>query len=136
MSTAKLIAGHAVRRLRRQQGLSQAAMAEMLDISPSYLNLIERNQRPLSAKVLVRVLNTKAAALRGAAAAVAVALGTFALGRTPGDLSAPGAGECAGGRGAAADVVVVFFSSFLGGAPWPSSFFSSFLEIYLLIKKN
>ncbi|MBB3878954.1 helix-turn-helix domain-containing protein [Sphingomonas pseudosanguinis] len=58
MSTAKLIAGHAVRRLRRQQGLSQAAMAEMLDISPSYLNLIERNQRPVSAALLVRLVET------------------------------------------------------------------------------
>ncbi|WP_312487558.1 short-chain fatty acyl-CoA regulator family protein [Sphingomonas sp.] len=58
MSTAKLIAGHAVRRLRRQQALSQAAMAEMLDISPSYLNLIERNQRPVSAALLVRLVET------------------------------------------------------------------------------
>lgn len=58
MSTAKLIAGHAVRRLRRQQGLSQVAMAEMLDVSPSYLNLIERNQRPVSAALLVRLVET------------------------------------------------------------------------------
>ncbi|WP_294237380.1 short-chain fatty acyl-CoA regulator family protein [uncultured Sphingomonas sp.] len=58
MSTAKLIAGHAVRRVRRQNGLSQAAMAEMLDISPSYLNLIERNQRPVSAALLVRLVET------------------------------------------------------------------------------
>lgn len=57
MST-KLIAGHAVRRVRRQNGLSQAAMAEMLDISPSYLNLIERNQRPVSAALLVRLVET------------------------------------------------------------------------------
>ena len=52
---AKLIAGHQVRRLRRGAGLSQAAMAEQLGISPSYLNLIERNQRPLTAQVLVRL---------------------------------------------------------------------------------
>ncbi len=58
MSGAKVIAGHAVRRLRRQNGLSQAAMAEMLDISPSYLNLIERNQRPVSAALLVRLVET------------------------------------------------------------------------------
>src|SRR3546814_13460001 len=30
-------------------------MAEMLAISPSYLNLIERNQRPLSATLLLRL---------------------------------------------------------------------------------
>jgi XRE family transcriptional regulator, fatty acid utilization regulator len=52
---AKLIAGHQVRRLRRAAGLSQAGMAEQLGISPSYLNLIERNQRPLTAQVLVRL---------------------------------------------------------------------------------
>lgn len=52
---AKLIAGHQVRKARRQAGLSQAAMAEQLGISASYLNLIERNQRPLTAQVLVRL---------------------------------------------------------------------------------
>lgn len=52
---AKLIAGHQVRKVRRQAGLSQAAMAEQLGISASYLNLIERNQRPLTAQVLVRL---------------------------------------------------------------------------------
>jgi hypothetical protein len=52
---AKLIAGHQVRRLRRQAELSQARMAEQLGISASYLNLIERNQRPLTAQVLVRL---------------------------------------------------------------------------------
>ncbi|WP_448502622.1 helix-turn-helix domain-containing protein [Sphingomonas sp.] len=55
MAERKLIAGHAVRRVRRQAGLTQAAMAEMLDISPSYLNLVERNQRPISANLLVRL---------------------------------------------------------------------------------
>lgn len=51
----KLLAGHAVRRLRRRAGLTQAAMAEALTISPSYLNLIERNQRPISATLLIKL---------------------------------------------------------------------------------
>lgn len=51
----KLFAGHAVRRLRRQLGLTLAAMAEALDVSPSYLNLVERNQRPVSATLLLRL---------------------------------------------------------------------------------
>ena len=51
----KLFAGHAVRRLRRAAGLTQAAMAEALAVSPSYLNLIERNQRPLTAPILLRM---------------------------------------------------------------------------------
>lgn len=55
MAEQKILAGHAVRRLRRQVGLTQAAMAEMLEISPSYLNLVERNQRPVSATLLVRL---------------------------------------------------------------------------------
>lgn len=55
MARDKLFAGHAVRRLRRRTGLTQAAMAEMLAISPSYLNLIERNQRAVPAGLLVRM---------------------------------------------------------------------------------
>ena len=55
MASDKLMAGHAVRRLRRQQGLAQAAMAEMLGVSASYLTLIEKNQRPVSATLLVRL---------------------------------------------------------------------------------
>jgi predicted transcriptional regulator/DNA-binding XRE family transcriptional regulator len=55
MAERKLFAGHAVRRVRRLAGLSQVAMAERLEISPSYLNLIERNQRPLSATLLLRL---------------------------------------------------------------------------------
>lgn len=55
MTSRKLFAGHAVRRTRRAAGLTQAAMAEMLGISPSYLNLIESNGRPLSAGLMVRL---------------------------------------------------------------------------------
>ncbi|MBN2973860.1 DUF2083 domain-containing protein [Roseomonas aeriglobus] len=53
MADRKIFAGHAVRRLRRGAALTQAAMAEMLGISPSYLNLVERNQRPVSASLLL-----------------------------------------------------------------------------------
>ena len=55
MAERKIFAGHAVRRLRRQAGMTQAAMAETLAISPSYLNLIERNQRPLTAALMLRL---------------------------------------------------------------------------------
>ncbi|MFQ5468108.1 MAG: short-chain fatty acyl-CoA regulator family protein, partial [Kiloniellaceae bacterium] len=44
-----------IRRFRRELGLTQTAMAGDLGVSPSYLNLIERNQRPLSAQVLLRL---------------------------------------------------------------------------------
>ncbi len=56
MADTNLLAGPALRRLRKREGFTQAAMATALGISPSYLNLIERNQRPLSARVLVRVI--------------------------------------------------------------------------------
>lgn len=51
----KVFAGPRIRRLRREQGLTQARMAEELGISASYLNLIERNQRPVSAQILLRL---------------------------------------------------------------------------------
>ena len=52
----KLFAGARVRRLRREQRLTQAAMAEALGISTSYLNLIERDQRPVSAQILLQLV--------------------------------------------------------------------------------
>ncbi|MFM2410555.1 MAG: hypothetical protein RL481_1383, partial [Pseudomonadota bacterium] len=55
MAEQKLFAGQAVRRIRRANGLTQVAMAEALEVSPSYLNLIERNQRPLTAPILLRL---------------------------------------------------------------------------------
>jgi predicted transcriptional regulator/transcriptional regulator with XRE-family HTH domain len=47
--------GAKVRALRRQEGLSQTEMAERLSISPSYLNLIEANKRPLTANLLINL---------------------------------------------------------------------------------
>ncbi|WP_066799460.1 helix-turn-helix domain-containing protein [Sphingomonas soli] len=58
MAEGKLFAGHPIRRLRRQMGLTQAAMAEALGVSPSYLNLVERNQRPVSAVLMLRLAET------------------------------------------------------------------------------
>lgn len=55
MAETKPYAGHAVRRIRRANGLTQAAMAEALGVSASYLNLIERNQRPLTAAIILRL---------------------------------------------------------------------------------
>ncbi len=44
--------------MRRELGLTQARMAEELGVSPSYVNLIERNQRPVSAPLLLRIAQT------------------------------------------------------------------------------
>src|SRR5438445_9661508 len=54
----KLFLGVRLRRLRRELGLSQTRMAEDLGVSPSYLNHLERNQRPLTAQVLLRLAQT------------------------------------------------------------------------------
>jgi predicted transcriptional regulator/DNA-binding XRE family transcriptional regulator len=51
----KLLIGPRLSRFRKTLGLTQARMAEDLGISASYLNLMERNQRALSAKVLLRM---------------------------------------------------------------------------------
>src|SRR6185295_5483118 len=52
----KIFAGARVRRLRRELDLTQAHMAQQLGISASYLNLLERNQRSLSAQLLLRLV--------------------------------------------------------------------------------
>src|SRR5690349_11571398 len=57
MAEPSLYAGPALRRLRRRESLTQAAMAQRLDISPSYLNLIERNQRPVTARVVMQLMS-------------------------------------------------------------------------------
>ena len=51
----KLYLGGRLRRLRKELGLNQSAMAAELGMSPSYLNHLERNQRPVTAQVLLRM---------------------------------------------------------------------------------
>jgi predicted transcriptional regulator/transcriptional regulator with XRE-family HTH domain len=52
-TTAKM--GGKIRALRRRQNLTQVQLAERLQISPSYLNLIEHDRRPLSAALLIKL---------------------------------------------------------------------------------
>ncbi len=47
--------GVRLQRLREERGISQVALAKALDISPSYLNQIEHNQRPLTVPILLRI---------------------------------------------------------------------------------
>ena len=53
-----LYLGPRIKRLRRELGLTQQAMAEDLDISPSYVALLERSQRPVTADLLLRLART------------------------------------------------------------------------------
>lgn len=47
--------GVRLQRLREERGISQVALAKALAISPSYLNQIEHNQRPLTVPILLRI---------------------------------------------------------------------------------
>lgn len=53
-----LYLGPRIRRLRRDLGLTQGAMAADLGVSASYVALLESNQRPLTADMLLRVVRT------------------------------------------------------------------------------
>jgi XRE family transcriptional regulator, fatty acid utilization regulator len=55
MAQRKLFLGARLKRLRRDRGLQQSAMAAELGISASYLNHLERNQRPVTAGILLRL---------------------------------------------------------------------------------
>ena len=58
MAEQKIFAGPRIRRIRSGFDLTQTAMADELGISPSYLNLIERNQRPLTVQLLLKLSKT------------------------------------------------------------------------------
>src|SRR6201992_1483551 len=65
----KLFVGPRFRRIRQQLGLSQTQMGQGLEISPSYINRIERNQRPVTAQLLLRLAETFDLDLRDLASA-------------------------------------------------------------------
>jgi XRE family transcriptional regulator, fatty acid utilization regulator len=50
---AKTFAGARLRRLREEQGLTQAALARVLGLSTSYVNQLENDQRPITVPVLL-----------------------------------------------------------------------------------
>ncbi|WP_269854832.1 short-chain fatty acyl-CoA regulator family protein [Streptomyces sp. RPT161] len=52
---SKTYAGARLRRLREERSMSQAELARVLAISPSYLNQMEHDSRPLTVPVLLRL---------------------------------------------------------------------------------
>jgi predicted transcriptional regulator/plasmid maintenance system antidote protein VapI len=78
--SAKLYLGHRLRRLRREQQLSQTDMAGKLGISPSYLNHLERNQRPVTAALLLKLAELYDVDVRTFAAAGGTRTGPDELG--------------------------------------------------------
>jgi XRE family transcriptional regulator, fatty acid utilization regulator len=59
MNSSKLFAGSRLRRLRLKLGQSQSGFAQTLGISASYLNLMERDQRPVTAQVVLKLSQMK-----------------------------------------------------------------------------
>ncbi|MCZ7462218.1 short-chain fatty acyl-CoA regulator family protein [Streptomyces sp. WMMC940] len=55
---SKTYAGARLRRLREERRMSQAELARVLGISPSYLNQMEHDSRPLTVPVLLRLTET------------------------------------------------------------------------------
>ena len=55
---SKTFMGVRLRKLRAERGLTQVALAQALGLSPSYLNQLEQNQRPLTVPVLLRISRT------------------------------------------------------------------------------
>jgi predicted transcriptional regulator/transcriptional regulator with XRE-family HTH domain len=51
----KTFMGVRLRKLRAERGMTQIAMAQALGLSPSYLNQLEQNQRPLTVAVLLKI---------------------------------------------------------------------------------
>ena len=61
---SRTLIGRTVRRLRSERGLSQQALATTLGISASYLNLIEHDQRAVTASLLIKLAETLRVDLR------------------------------------------------------------------------
>lgn len=51
----KMFMGVRLRRLRAERDMTQIALAHALGLSPSYLNQLEQNQRPLTVAVLLKI---------------------------------------------------------------------------------
>jgi XRE family transcriptional regulator, fatty acid utilization regulator len=77
--STKLFLGHRLRRLRRDHDLSQTDMAQRLAISPSYLNHLERNQRPVTAGLLLKLAELYDVDVRAFAAGGGARTGADAL---------------------------------------------------------
>ncbi len=76
----KLYLGRRLRHLRRELGLNQSAMAAEIGVSPSYLNHLERNQRPVTAQVLLKLAEVYDVDLKSFAAEGGEGIGAAQLG--------------------------------------------------------
>ncbi len=58
MAQRKIFAGVKLRALRESNKLTQAEFANRLDISTSYVNQLENNQRPVTASIMLSLAET------------------------------------------------------------------------------
>src|ERR1700721_2592934 len=68
MPVTKARVGVRLRRFREERGLTQAALASALGISPSYVNQLESSQRPMTASVLLKLASVFDADLQAVSA--------------------------------------------------------------------
>ncbi|HEY0115117.1 MAG TPA: helix-turn-helix domain-containing protein, partial [Allosphingosinicella sp.] len=127
MPERKLFLGGRIRRLRRELGLNQNAMAAEVGISPSYLNHLERNQRPVTAPVLLRLaevydLDLKALTAEGAEGTGVNALAEIFADPMFADLGVPRYElvELADSAPAAADAVARLYAAFIEARRQPA----------------
>ncbi len=86
---ARPLIGRTIRRLRIEQRLTQQALAARLGVSASYLNLIEHDQRAVTASLLLKLARPAAGRSGGAVRAG----GAPARGRAAGGAGRPAAGH-------------------------------------------
>lgn len=112
--------GAKVRALRRREGLTQRLLAGRLGVSPSYLNLIEHDRRPLPASLLIRLaeelhVDLKQFSSGSDARAVADLLEAFGDPLFDGhDLAAPEVRETASSCPQVARAVVALYRAYRG----------------------
>ncbi len=120
MAERKLYMGGRLRRLRLELGMTQTAMAAEIGISPSYLNHLERNQRPVTAQVLLKLAESYDVDLKSFAAEGGEGTGADQLAEIFGDpmfgdISVPRYEllELADNAPAAADAVARLYAAFV-----------------------
>jgi predicted transcriptional regulator/DNA-binding XRE family transcriptional regulator len=128
MAERKLFLGGRLRRLRRELGLNQNAMAAEIGISPSYLNHLERNQRPVTAPVLLRLTQVYDIDLKTLTSEGAEGTGVEALAEIFGDPMFSDLGvpryelvELADSAPAVADAVARLYAAFIEARRQPAA---------------
>src|SRR5580658_8359802 len=117
----KLFLGARLKRLRRDLGVTQMRMAEDLGVSASYLNLLERNQRPVTAQVLLRLAETYDLDLRSLSADAQPG-GATGLAEVFADQMFRDLGEVAENAPGVAEAITRLYRAYLDARRFPGGF--------------